>query len=450
VLERRLAGRGHELTHVSPVGGGPVWGDCVETISTGEAMARVFDGMVVGGGHLIHGQPSDVPAYREAEGHGLLAYADLWLGATLRACELGIPIVWNAPGVPGPFPPETAACVRWAASQAEYLAVRDGGSRQFLEGAGIPGEVVVTLDTAIDVADLWSPEALDSAWRDVFRTRDLPIPDRALAVHFNSRFLADGVIQTAARLDQLARTRKLMPILLAIGPCHGDSALQREVAEAMQEPCCLVDTPRSLREIAACIRGASLYVGSSLHGAVTARSFDRPAIVVAREAAGGHAKFSGFLAAHARLVESARGEVSQRVDGWGEAWDRVDRILSAAAESRAVGGPDDRALRETLDQHWRRLEDALERPSLRDGSSRRAGLDAFERLRLTRWRRETPYVGLLLDQAREASKYRETAQKSTRRFRELERIHRDLQASVQTQRGSTNDTVAGTEDNGNS
>ena len=37
VLERRLSGRGHTLTHVSPIGGRAIWEDCVETISIREA-----------------------------------------------------------------------------------------------------------------------------------------------------------------------------------------------------------------------------------------------------------------------------------------------------------------------------------------------------------------------------------------------------------------------------
>lgn len=449
VLERRLAGRGHELIHVSPIGGDPVWGDCVATISTREAMALELDGVILGGGHLIHAQPSDVPLYRDSGDRGLFAYADLWLGSTLRAEELGVPVVWNAPGIPGPLPSETAELLRWAAGEAAYVAVRDETSRGFLARAGFEGEVAIALDTAIDVSELWTGDALDAAWRDAFLTRGVAIPDTAIAVHFNGRFLQDGIAETAARLDALSRTARATPILLALGPCHGDGALQREISQAMAVPHLRIDAPRSLREVAACIRGARVYVGSSLHGAVTARAFERPAIVVAREAEGGHAKFSQFLALHAQLVDSPRVLESARVDSWNEGWARADHFLTTDSEGVGSGGtPDPGRLHDAVERHWSKLVDALEGRSAPARSSPRAGRAAFESLCASRWKREGVYVGVLLDQAREAARYRETSQKNTQRFRQLERMHRDLKESVRVARSKVPPADVGGEGDG--
>lgn len=440
VLERRLAGRGHELVHVSPLGGPPVWGDCVASIPTRVADSLELDGAIIGGGHLIHAQPSDVEAYRESADGGLFAYADLWLGSTLRAGALGIPIVWNAPGVPGAATSETAALLRWAAGEAAYLAVRDETSRGFLERAGCAGEIAVVIDTAIEVSRLWSPAELDAAWQEAFRSRDCAIPERAFAVHFNARFLADGVAETASRLDAIARATHALPILLALGPCHGDGTLAREIAGAMSGPRCLVDAPRSLREIAACIRGSALYVGSSLHGGVTARAFDRPALVVAREAEGGHAKFSRFLALHGQLIDAKGGSESTLVASWAEAWARIESLLSNGEPAGAAAPPpaDDR-LRAALDRHWQCLIEALEARSAEGGPAHPVDRSGFEALRASRWEREAAYVGVLLDQARDAAKYREAAQKNAQRFRQLERNHRDLKAALQAERARARD-----------
>jgi len=437
VLERRLVGRGHELIHVSPIGGDPVWGDCVATVSTREAMTLELDGVIIGGGHLIHGQPSDVPHYRDSGDRGLFAYVDLWLGSTLRAGELGVPVVWNAPGVPGPLPSETAELLCWAAGQAGYVAVRDETSRGFIERAGFGGEVAVALDTAIEVSELWSREELDAAWRDAFHSRGLGIPEAAIAVHFNGRFLSDGIADTAARLDALSRAWSATPILLALGPCHGDAALQQEISQAMAVPHLLIDAPRSLREIAACIRGARHYLGSSLHGAVTARAFGRPAVIVAREADGGHAKFSQFLALHAQLIDCPRVLESVRVDSWSEGWARAERLLRALSQGEGGGDdPDPDRLGGAVERHWGALVDALEGRSTMGRQSSRAGLSAFEALCASRWRREGTYVGVLLDQAREAARYRETSQKNAQRFRQLERLHRDLKESIRVERSN--------------
>lgn len=434
VLERRLAGRGHVLTHVSPIGGRPIWEDCVETISTRDAMTRSFDGIIIGGGHIIHGHPSDVKAYHESEDRGLFAYADLWLGSTLRACELGVPIVWNSPGVPGPFLSETAELARWAAGQASYLAVRDATSRRFLAGTGFSGEISVELDTAVEVSELWSSEDLDAAWRDAFLARGNSLPDRTLVVHFTSRYLQDGVADAAARLDSVCRRWNLTPILLALGPCHGDSILQREFAGAMKVPHCLIDSARSLREIAACIRGAELYVGSSLHGAVTARAFGRPAILVAREAEGGHAKFSDFVDSDKSFGNAEAGGTARHVESWSEAWELAEQELAIDSTRRRSAQSRDPRVDEALERHWKRLVDSLEARSVGNRFGGRIALEELASIGSSRWNRDRAYLGILLDQAREAAKYRETAQRNSRRFRQLERIHRDLKESIRIAR----------------
>jgi polysaccharide pyruvyl transferase WcaK-like protein len=428
LLERRLPG--FAVTHVSPVGGAPVWEGCVDSIPTSAAMHREFDAIVVGGGHLIHAQPSDVAPYREAPGEGLFAYADLWLGATIRAAELGVPIAWNAPGVPGPLPQETAKLARWALSQADYVAVRDEPSRRFLRRTGFDGEIHVELDTAIETSTLFGSDELDAAWLDAFAARGLPMPTRALAVHFNARYLGDGIAATAARLDAIGRSAGATPILLALGPCHGDGELARLVAAEMKGPHALIDAPRSLLEIVACIRGAELYVGSSLHGSITACSFGRPSVLVAREAEGGHAKFSGFVDA-ARLLDDADDALVHpiRFDAWDGAWDRVEQVLAAVSTRGAVRLGREGRLEAALSTHWARLRAALEKRSPADGSRRRAGLRSLESLRESSGRRESAYVGVLLDQARAAAAHREAAQRNARRFRDLQRSLRDAKTS---------------------
>lgn len=443
VLERRLAGR--EIVHVSPTGGPPVWGDCVATIPTREAFERDFDAVVVGGGHLIQGHPANVSTYRDAPGGGLFAYVDLWLGATRLACEREIAIVWNAPGVPGTFASETAAQVRWAAAQADHLVVRDETSRRFLREAGCAGEIGVVCDTAIETASLFRAEELEEALRDGFATRGRSLPALMLAVHFNARLLGEGVREIAAQLDALCRAWKLTPVLLALGPCHGDAALAREIAGALTVPHCLIDAPGSLRELVACIGASLAYVGTSLHGAIAARSFGRPAVLVAREAVGGHAKFSGFAAVDGALGDGAdaAGQGVSLVESWREAFARVDLLMiPGRLRERRRFAPRE-AAGSALDDHWQRVVQALEAPAASVRERRSAGRAELAGLLAERWHRESAYIGILLDQAREAARLREVAQKNTERFRELDRIHRDLKQSL---RGGPSEVVAAVPD----
>ncbi|HEB89745.1 MAG TPA: polysaccharide pyruvyl transferase family protein, partial [Deltaproteobacteria bacterium] len=240
LVERRLDGAANdtgldiEVVHVSPVGGEPVWGDCVPTISTEEAMTRPFDGVIVGGGHIIHGQACDVEPYVSAGDRRLFAYADLWLGSTLLADELGIPIVWNAPGVPGPFGAATSELAFWAASQADYLSVRDQRSCDFLERTGYRGEIAIGPDTALEVDLLWSPEELRNATKEAFSNRGHAPAERAIAIHMNSRYLRSGIREIASLLDDFCMKKGSTAILMALGPCHEDDVLQRQVGRMMK------------------------------------------------------------------------------------------------------------------------------------------------------------------------------------------------------------------------
>jgi polysaccharide pyruvyl transferase WcaK-like protein len=430
ILERRLADTAVEWVHVSPVGGGPVWGDCVSTISTRQAMNEKFDGVIVGGGHIIHGQASDVAPYVMSGDIGLFAYADLWLGATLLASELNIPIVWNAPGVPGTLASETAALAKWAASEAAYLALRDPQSRAFLASTGFDGDIAVELDTALEVDHLWSSAELDAASKEAFASRHSERSHRSIAVHFTSRYLQDGVEETARRLDNLCRAHKATAILLALGPCHGDAKLQTEIGGKMETTPLVIDRPQSLREIAACIRDSEFFLGSSLHGAITAVAFGRPAIIVAQEAEGGHAKFTGFLESQCCSANPTATPDALIVTSWKKGFAKA-RASSARPEWQSNGEMTSAKNLHALERHWERLSKALFRNS--DDAvyrqAKKAGRDRLESLVGKFAPHPIAYRGILLDQARAAGRFRETSQKNARRFRELDRAYRDLRIS---------------------
>ncbi len=71
----------------------------------------------------------------------------------------------------------------------------------------------------------------------------------------------------------------------------------------MTGPHVLLDDPLGLREIAAAIADAALYVGASFHGYVTAAVYDVPGVMVARPA---FRKFGGFLRQTGRMQDLAR------------------------------------------------------------------------------------------------------------------------------------------------
>lgn len=373
ILERRL-GDLAPILHVSPVGGPPPLPGARPSIAP-DALPDRLRGVVVGGGHLIHASPSSLPAYRARPELALRAYPSLWLGAAERALVTGAPLVWNGPGVPAAFGPRAGAVVAWATGFVDRLGVRDERSRDLLIRAGCEAPCEVVPDTALEVASLFDRPSLDRAYHEAHARHGRSCARPTLAIHPKARYLRDDVPLVAARIERMAEQIGALPILLALGPCHGDDALVRAIARAMRGPVLAIDAPRSLVELAACIAHSVAYVGSSLHGAITACAFGVPAALVAREPGDG-GKFSEFCRANG-------------LETWlWRDWEEAERRLIDLTRADPTGWARVSATaRPALDAHWSRVRSALSSPPARsqaraDAPARRAALlradlDAF-------------------------------------------------------------------------
>ena len=263
-----------EITHISPLGGRP-YEDVGTSISLETAKRRglKFDGVVIGGGNILHAGSSGLPAYRSIRRH---AYANIWTGAAQMASRQGIPLVVNAPGVPRRFRGPSLMALRSLGRQASYFAVRDTYSRGLLIEAGL-AEVNVVPDTALRVSR-W----LNIIDESVYSAHPAELSDHAyIAVHVNDRYGGNSIGLVADRLDALSSSTGLRCCLIGIGGCHDDGLYAERVGAAMKSKPFVVAYPVRVRHIGALIAGSSLYVGSSLHGFITAASYSVPAIIVA-------------------------------------------------------------------------------------------------------------------------------------------------------------------------
>ncbi len=404
ILENRLGSANVDIVHVSPAGGDGVFSDGRASTSLSEALRSDFDAVVVGGGNIVHARTTALERYAVDSNIAALGYAGLWLGASELAARLEVPLVWNAPGVPAAFGRETAPLVAWAAAACDYLAVRDERSAMWLRAAGFAGPLSVVPDTGIEVSRLWGKDELREAFREAFESRGMAsVPGRTVLVHLNARYATDEAGVTAERVARIARTLDAVPILCALGGCHGDSDLARRVVSAMPSPVLLIDRPRSLREIVACIEGSVAYFGSSLHGLITACAFSRPAILVARESRSGAAKFSGFLDQWGAARKGADFPPVIRAPSWLDAEALAGQLAGPAEYSRPrmrlaerwqIGG----SLADRSSRHWSAVSDALQLPRERRKSYRGGSRQALERLLSRESGRRTLYQAVLDDQ----------------------------------------------------
>jgi len=370
VLERRLSDVCEAFVHVSPVGSAPIWQDCVPAIGFDEFLreAPEVDGVVIGGGQILRASPTPLGVYDRGGVSPFVAYPSLWLGAAYVAARDGLPLCWNAPGVPAPFDTAAARFMRWTGSVTDHASVRDRQSRRLLEKTGVEAQMGVVPDTAVEVSRLWTEAEISSAYEDAFAHRRRDVPERTLAFHVNARLAGEDLSVVAAHIDSICGKREATPVLLAIGPSHGDLETQRAVAAKMSSDPLLVDRPRSLREIAACIARSELYVGSSLHGMITACSFGRRCILIS--ARKDH-KYGGFLE-HIGLT-------SWEVRSWAAAEQKFVDLLDAPAEAweRAL-----ERVNSSLDEHWEGMRETLLSGTKDDARStgKRDAIELFKRI----------------------------------------------------------------------
>jgi polysaccharide pyruvyl transferase WcaK-like protein len=83
----------------------------------------------------------------------------------------------------------------------------------------------------------------------------------------------------------------LIPVLVATGRCRGDALFADAMERLLPSPCRRLPDDAPIEDVAATISGACAFVGSSLHGAITAHAYGRPFVVLNLA---GESKLDGF------------------------------------------------------------------------------------------------------------------------------------------------------------
>jgi hypothetical protein len=302
-----------DLRCYSPRGGAPDWEDVVQAravTSFGRDPPPAL--CLIGGGNIVHANPTPLADYAGAFPDPRFTYASLWLGASILAARSGAALAWNAPGVPSPLEGAWVRRLRdLALDAADHLCVRDEASRVYLGGSTF--DIDVLPDTALKLGAVWPAAGLAGHARAAFESRGMRVPERWIVFHLNDRYIGSGLAVACAVASRIAAGLGAVPVLVAIGPCHGDDALARQAASLFDREVLLVDRPRGLKEIAGLIAHAQAYVGSSMHGLITALAYRRPGLAVARTRM---VKFLGLL------------EQLGEPDRLQESWEDAERMVA--------------------------------------------------------------------------------------------------------------------------
>lgn len=291
IAEYRLRHLFGEIVHVSPVGGRRIYSDVNVSCSVRSALKddRGFDGVLVGGGNILHAGVTELPDYEAVR---FSAYPDLWMAAAQIANSQGIPLAFNAPGAPSRFLFPDRTALKKVLQGASYLSVRDARSASKLPPIGT-AVVNVVPDSALQISEVIPFDGQNSLDAIAEENAIQLVHGEYVAVHVNSRYGYKELPALASELNRIADSVGLPLCLIAIGPCHGDDELLRALAGHLPNGSIIFDQPKSVTSIAHAIAGSRFYVGSSLHGFITATSFGVPAYLVVDQAK--QFKFSGLV-----------------------------------------------------------------------------------------------------------------------------------------------------------
>ena len=319
-------------------------------------LASELDCVVIGGGDLIH---TEVDSLAHAYGiepaeMRLRDPSKFFIDGLGPELERDCPVVWSAVGVPADLPDEVAARVRTAARGRPYLAVRDEISRLRLERAGIEGGIEVIPDPAVLLPRVFTRDLLQTALGHLVRMDWFPGDGPAVAVQGNGH-LVPWVPELAAEIRSVFGPEGASVVTLEIGPCHGDGEFAHALHAALEGAMPMYHVPGTARleHIAAAIRAAAAFIGSSLHGSITAFAFERPYAMlhgVGLSKMDGFAVLAGAEAQVVRTTEELPGvlpgirapdakivaALQDRVDAH---FDRVARIAEEATGHDPGGRP---------------------------------------------------------------------------------------------------------------
>ncbi len=161
-------------------------------------------------------------------------------------------------------------------SEATYLSVRDAETKNLLSPIEKDSPVHLSPDSAILMSEQYPIEEL--AKKISPEVRALTEQKRYICFQSNIGYAQEYGKQIVHALEQVYSDHGLQALLLPIGRYVGleDQSALANIKKAMKTPVASVSDQSSIWDIMYVIAQSSLFLGTSLHGNITAQSFATP------------------------------------------------------------------------------------------------------------------------------------------------------------------------------
>lgn len=163
---------------------------------------------------------------------------------------------------------------------ADYISVRDEKTKLNLEKLDIKVSIKLYPDSAMIMADIFKKENLKELVSDYFKINYFSVLDQKEYIVFQiAEHYAKGKIEKIVEeLEKIYKNKKIKIVLLPIGLAayHSDQVPLKEIYIKLKDKVDIIyiDT-KNIYDVMYVLANTSLYIGTSLHGAITAFSFGR-------------------------------------------------------------------------------------------------------------------------------------------------------------------------------
>ncbi|WP_373229943.1 polysaccharide pyruvyl transferase family protein [Cohnella sp.] len=231
-----------------------------------------FNAVILGGGDLFRLDTSISEFYTQR----MTPATQLLWNVSTFAEKHSIPVIWNSIGVPFQFRFENErTLVREYCNHIKYLAVRDHRSKNFLLDAGVDREILVVPDTAVALSKYFDKNALVRHFSKLNKEIGLDIERDFLIFQSSPGFVwgEENIKWVADILLSIKLKYHLEIVLLPIGYCHNDGMTLERINRVHPHRFHYIENKLSPIDILSTLVSSQFFIGSSLHGNITAYSY---------------------------------------------------------------------------------------------------------------------------------------------------------------------------------
>lgn len=223
--------------------------------------------LVIGGGEFIHFQPVN---YLSPDGKATqYSVGELWKKPQEIAKTLDLAVIWNGVGAGRDFENiSEMEQVRQACESLSYLSVRDAYSRMRLQQIAVTRSIYQVPDMLWLFRRHIQPETLDACFAQLkreyrFLNQDYLVLQYGTSLEYQ---------KLAEEVQKISADYGLAVLLLTVNYCHEDQQSCLKIQEVCQE-FYIVGRKLQPKEIMSVISHAKFFLGTSLHGNITAMSY---------------------------------------------------------------------------------------------------------------------------------------------------------------------------------